>query len=52
MRERYLDRHYEYRNYSTGPSALHTKKMNIDQALKFIISVNPKSCKKFVKFFI
>lgn len=46
IREKYLDRYYEYRNFSTGPSSMHTEKMNIDEALKFIRGVNEKSCKK------
>lgn len=46
VREKYLEMHHEYRNVSQGAAALHTDKMNIDQALKFIIGVNEKSCKK------
>ncbi|XP_046734567.1 uncharacterized protein LOC124404468 [Diprion similis] len=49
MKEKYLERFYEYRNYTTGPASLHTEKMNIDQALKFIRSVNPKTCKNFTQ---
>lgn len=48
IREKYLDRYYEYRNYSTGSKSLHTGKINIDQALKFIYGVNEKTCKKYV----
>lgn len=47
IREKYLDEHYEYRNYSTGSASLHTNKINIDQALKFILGVNPSSCRNF-----
>uniref|UniRef100_U5ENY5 Putative g-protein coupled receptor signaling pathway n=1 Tax=Corethrella appendiculata TaxID=1370023 RepID=U5ENY5_9DIPT len=47
IREKYLDRYYEYRNYSTGPSSMHSRKINIDQVLKFIIGVNPKTCRNF-----
>lgn len=46
IREKYLDKFDEYRNFSTGPEALHSTKMNIDQALKFIQGVNAKTCKK------
>lgn len=47
IREKYLDKFDEYRNYSTGPDALHTTKMNIDQALKFIHGVNHLTCKNY-----
>lgn len=47
IREKYLDKFDEYRNYSTGPDALHSTKINIDQALKFIQGVNPKTCKNY-----
>lgn len=47
IREKYLDKFDEYRNYSTGPDALHSTKMNIDQALKFIQGVNPETCKNY-----
>lgn len=46
VREKYLDMYHEYRNVSQGAAALHTDQMNIDQALKFIIGVNEKSCRK------
>lgn len=46
IREKYMDMFYEYRNASTGPEALHTSKMNVDKALKFILGVNKKTCKK------
>jgi len=46
VREMHLDKFYEYRNFSLGPSSLHTSKMNIDQALKFILGVNSRTCKK------
>jgi hypothetical protein len=48
VREMHLDKFYEYRNFSVGPQSLHTSKMNIDQALKFILGVNSKTCKKWV----
>lgn len=46
IREKYLDRYYEYRNFSTGSKSLHTGKINIDQAIKFIYGVNEKTCRK------
>jgi len=46
IRQKYLDRHQEYRNYSTGSRALHTEHLNIDQALKYIHGVNYRTCKK------
>lgn len=46
VREKYLEKFHEYRNYSSGSSSLHNKRMNIDEALKFIKSVNYKTCKK------
>lgn len=46
IREKYMDKHYEYRNFSKGAESLHSPQMNIDQALKFILSVNEKSCRK------
>jgi hypothetical protein len=45
-RERYLDKRPEYRDAARGPNAVHTEKMNIDAALKFILEVNEKTCKK------
>ncbi|XP_075218965.1 uncharacterized protein LOC142323345 [Lycorma delicatula] len=47
IREKYMDRYYEYRNFSVGPDSLHTRKMNIDEALKFIHGVNHKTCNKY-----
>nr|CAD7462049.1 unnamed protein product [Timema tahoe] len=47
MKEFYLEEFYEYKNYSVGAHSLHTQNMNIDQALKFILSVNAKTCKQF-----
>lgn len=48
LREKYLEQYHNYRNYSTGPAALHDTKMNIDQALKFILGMNARTCKKYV----
>lgn len=48
VREKYLDLHPEYRNYSTGSRALHEEHINIDQVLKFIHGVNYRTCKKWV----
>lgn len=47
IREKYLDRYYEYRNFSTGPESLHNRQMNIDEVLKFIHGVNHNTCKKY-----
>lgn len=47
VRQRYLDLHSEYLNYSTGANALHGEHLNIDQALKFIHSVNERTCMDF-----
>lgn len=46
IREKYLDMFYEYRNASIGPESLHTTKMNIDEALKFVLGVNKNTCRK------
>lgn len=48
IREKYLEQNYNYRNYSIGPAALQDKKMNIDQGLRFILGVTPRTCKKYV----
>uniref|UniRef100_A0A182M7C6 GPR158/179 extracellular domain-containing protein n=1 Tax=Anopheles culicifacies TaxID=139723 RepID=A0A182M7C6_9DIPT len=47
VREQYLNRYYEYKNYTTGPSSLHSHKLNINEVLKFILGVNPRSCKNY-----
>lgn len=47
IREKYMDMFYNYRNVSTGAAALHTTKLNVDQALKFIHGVNEKTCLNF-----
>jgi hypothetical protein len=44
IREKYLDKYYEYRNYTTGSKTVHEGKLNIDQVLKFILGVNEKTC--------
>ncbi|XP_017885340.1 uncharacterized protein LOC108628125 [Ceratina calcarata] len=49
VREKYLERHYHYKNYSTGPKSIRSERMNIDQALKFILSVNPKTCTNYTQ---
>lgn len=53
VREKYLDRYYEYRRFSndsnlnvTGPNSLHDPKINIHRVLQFILSVNEKNCKQ------
>lgn len=46
MREGYLDRYREYKGNFSGAGSLETEKMNIDNVLKFIASVNAKTCSK------
>lgn len=46
IRDKYLDKYYEYRNFSVGPDSLHTQRMNIDEVMKFIHGVNHKTCAK------
>lgn len=46
LREKYLESFYEYRNFSKGPESLNVEKMNIDEVIKFILSVNPRNCAK------
>ncbi|XP_059475327.1 uncharacterized protein LOC132196585 [Neocloeon triangulifer] len=50
MKEKYLDKFYEYRNSSNGTTSrqsLDHDKMNIDEVLRFIFAVTPKSCKSY-----
>lgn len=49
VREKYLEQFYHYRNYSIGPEALRSEQINIDQTLKFILSINSKTCKRSAK---
>ena len=44
IREKYLDRYTEYRNYTTGAGSLHTDKINADQVLNFILGVSERTC--------
>lgn len=46
IRERYLDRHPEYRNYTTGAGSLHTDQINADQVLNFILGVSERTCQE------
>lgn len=46
LRERYLDQYREYKDNSSEAGSLETEKMNIDKVLKFINSVNDKTCSK------
>lgn len=46
IREKYLDRHPEYRNYTTGAGALHTDHINADQVLNFILGVSERTCQE------
>lgn len=48
IREKYLDRHPEYRNYTTGAGSLHTDKINPDQVLNFILGVSERTCHEWV----
>lgn len=48
LREKYLEQYHHYKNYSTGPAAFHDTKLNIDQALKFILGMNSRTCKRYV----
>lgn len=47
IRERHLDMHPEYRNFSTGSKSLHDEHINVDSVLKFIQGVNERTCKNF-----
>ncbi|XP_034243708.1 uncharacterized protein LOC117646698 [Thrips palmi] len=47
MKEYYLDKFPEYRNASKGARSLHTGKVNIDEVLRFIFSVNEANCKQY-----
>lgn len=48
IREKYLEQFYHYRNYSIGPEAIKSEKINIDQILKFILSINSKTCNRYI----
>ncbi|XP_063705468.1 uncharacterized protein LOC134834659 [Culicoides brevitarsis] len=47
IRQKYLDLNPQYRNFTTGPKALHTSRINIDAVLRFIWSVNADTCKNY-----
>ena len=47
-KDKYLEEFYEYRNYSTGPDALDVEKINVHEAVKFILGVNAHNCVKLV----
>ncbi|KAG7213753.1 hypothetical protein KM043_002980 [Ampulex compressa] len=49
VRERYLEQFYHYRNYTTGSASLHQEKMNTEQALKFLLGVNARTCKNYTE---
>lgn len=49
VREKYLEQFYHYRNYSIGAEALRSEQINIDQTLKFILSINSKTCKSYTE---
>lgn len=46
-REFYLNRYYEYKNFTRGPASLHMKKLNIHEALHYITTVNKENCKTY-----
>ena len=46
VREKYLEQHYEYKNYTAGPGSVHDKNKNIDEVLRFIHKVNENTCKQ------
>lgn len=48
IKEKYLERYYEYRNHTKGPESLHSERINIDEAVRFIIGVNETNCQKWV----
>ncbi|KYN03563.1 PREDICTED: uncharacterized protein LOC108773343 [Cyphomyrmex costatus] len=45
LREKYLEQYHHYRNYSTGSASLQDTKLNIDQALKYILGMKKDNCK-------
>ncbi|KAI4503084.1 hypothetical protein M0802_002128 [Mischocyttarus mexicanus] len=47
IREKYLEQYHRYRNLTMGPDDLDTERMNIDQILKFIGSMNAKKCQNY-----
>lgn len=47
VREMYLEKFYEYRNFTEGSESLHSNKINIDAAVKFIRGVNAKTSKNY-----
>ncbi|XP_044729063.1 uncharacterized protein LOC123292459 isoform X2 [Chrysoperla carnea] len=47
IRAKYMEKYYEYKNFSTGPQSLHTDRLNIHAALNFILGVHEKNCKSF-----
>lgn len=49
MKETYLEHFYEYRNATIGSESLHRERINIDQVLKFINSVNKDTCKRYTE---
>lgn len=49
IKNKYLEKHYEYQNYSTGPESLQAQKINIEQAMNFVLGVNKDNCKEFTK---
>lgn len=64
LRELYLDRYYEYRNYSEdtvfhqqlnlteSANPFRTNNLNIHSAINFILEVRPDNCKKYGKTFL
>ncbi|XP_058452752.1 uncharacterized protein LOC131431196 [Malaya genurostris] len=46
-RDKYLSHYYEYKNFSKGPTSVHTEKMNVNEALNFVLGVNEHTCQNF-----
>lgn len=47
LREMYLEKYPEYRNFSTGPASLNRARLNVHKALDFILGVNKQNCKRY-----
>ncbi|XP_022919951.1 uncharacterized protein [Onthophagus taurus] len=49
IREYYLNKYHEYKNFTTGLNAMHMKKLNINEALRFIGTMNKENCRSYKK---
>ncbi|XP_017776061.1 PREDICTED: uncharacterized protein LOC108562276 [Nicrophorus vespilloides] len=47
VREHYLNKYSEYMNFTSGPEALNSKRINIHKSLDFILGVNKDNCRKY-----